>query len=214
MADMGYQEQAQTAPHKTTGQILLEQIQARMRKAVDEFARGEISREQFQQIYEHYQGQLLLTAQMTSDTDSALPSELAPGQTIAIRRKWSAVAKAMAVYYPATGLLLETIGDFDVPVARLTPGLNHLNECMERGIGVRSRVECFGTEWLAFIPGKYSTSIMLFTNEPSARQIAFVEDMHRDFETANYTALRSGRADGANLVYPFLSFVRKSVGMK
>ncbi len=211
MADMGYHDQ--TAPRKTTGQLLLEQIQAKMRKAVDEFARGEISREQFQQIYGHYQDQLIMTAQMTND-DGALPSELAPGQTIAIRRKWTAMAKAIAVYYPATGLLLETIGDFDIPVARLTPSLTHLSECMERGIGIRSRVECFGTEWLAFIPGKYSTSILLFSNEPASRQIAIIENMHRDFETANQTALCSGHADGSQLVYPFLSFVRKSVGMK
>lgn len=199
---------------KTTGQTLLEQIQQKMRRAVDEFAAGEISREQFHQIYEHYQSQLLMTAQMMGEADSALPSQLAPGETIAIRRRWTAVAKAMAVFYPATGLLLETIGDFDIPVSRLTPVLHNLSDRTQEGIITGPQVVRFGSEWVAFVPGKYSISIMLFSNEPAARQISIIENMHRDFETANQAALRSGRADASKLVYPFLSFVRKSVGMK
>ena len=44
------------------------------------------------------------------------------------------------------------------------------------------------------------------------RQIAIVQNMHRNFETANQAALRSGQTNSSKLVYPFLSFVRRSVG--
>lgn len=196
----------QTAP----GQALLDQIRTKMNKIVDEFAQGEISREQFNQIYEHYQSQMVMAMQMsdTSVPDSSLGNAK---ETIALRNALTAKAKAMTVYYHATGLLLETIGDFDVSVAQIAPELNRLSATIQSGKKLPPKSDKQGDQWLLYVPGRYSTAVMLFSNEPSGRQTNIVENLHRDFEVANEAALRSGHADGTTLVYPFQLFVRRSI---
>src|SRR5438067_13256402 len=94
-----------------TAQKLIEQVTEKLRSVVREFAAGEISQEQFHGIYEHYQGQMLLAAQMASEADLAAQGTLpTPGETIAIRSRLAAKARAMAIFYYATGMLLETLG--------------------------------------------------------------------------------------------------------
>src|SRR5260221_1710283 len=195
----------------TQAQTLIEQIQGKMHRVVNEFAQGDISREQFEKIYEHYQAQILMAAQMAADADTLSAGQLTPGETVAIRSKLMGKAKAMTVYYHDTGLLLETIGDFDVSVAKIAPTLNNIGAQASHGVKVPPRTEKFANEWLLFVPGRYSTTVMLFSNEPAGRQISIIENMHHDFEAANETALKSGQADGTTLIYPFQSFVRRTV---
>jgi len=212
MADLALNLTAQTRIAERQG--LIDQIQQKMRKVVDEFAAGEISREQFHQIYEHYQAQIIMASQMLAVTDGSLAPDIQRNETIAIRKQFMAKAKAMAVYYHSTGLLLETIGDFDVPVNVLAPLLNNLHDQVQRNAVIEPKLIPVGRESLLIVSGKFSTSILMFSNEPAGRQIGFIQGMHRDFETANESALRSGHADSTKLVYPFQSFVRRSVGMK
>jgi hypothetical protein len=182
-----------------------------MHNLVDEFAKGEISREQFQKIYEHYQRQVTMAAQMVAEADGSLLSELTPGETIAIRKHLTAKARAMAIYYHATGTMLESIGEFNIPASALTPTLRNFRALMQRGVEVEPRAQLMDSQWVLFVPGKYSTAVMLFSNEPAARQIEIINDMHRDFELANDLALKSGQADGSKLAYTFLSIVKRSV---
>jgi hypothetical protein len=194
------------------GQTLLDQIQGKIKKLIDEFACGELSREQFDKIYEHYQSQIMMATQMMMEADSmAMMGNLTPGETIAIRKGLTAKAKAMTVYYYATGLLLETIGDFDAPIALLSVKLNNIAEQVRLGQKVDIFADKIGEDWVLFVPGKYSTAVMLFSHEPAARQNGLIQSMHFDFERANETALKSGHADRSALVYPFQSFVRRSV---
>lgn len=192
-------------------QALIDAIQVKMRGIVDEFSKGEISREQFHKLYEHYQGQIMLATQVMAEADTSILTGLTPGETIAIRSKLTAKAKAMTVYYHSTGLLLETLGDFDLPVSAISSILNNISDQVAFGKTVETRIECIQNLWVLFAPGKYSTAVMLFSNEPARRQIGIIEGMHRDFETANLNALRGGHAEGKSLVYPFQSFVRRSM---
>src|SRR5215813_1364302 len=113
------------------GQLLLNKIRTKMYQIVDEFAQGDISREQFNQIYEHYQSQMIMAMQMSDvEADGAART---PQETMAIRNSLTAKAKAMTVYYHATGLLLETIGDFDVSIARIAPILNNISGAVHSG---------------------------------------------------------------------------------
>src|SRR5687768_17091903 len=170
----------------TQGQTLLDQIQGKIKKLIDEFARGEISREQFDKIYEHYQSQIMMATQMMLEADSmAMLGSLTPGETIAIRKGLTAKAKAMTVYYYATGLLLETIGDFDAPIALLSVKLNNIADQVRLGEKLDVIVDKLGDDWVLYVPGKYSTAVMLFSHEPAGRQNGIIQRMHHDFERAN-----------------------------
>ncbi len=199
------------APGKITqAQALLFQTQMKIRKIIDDYAAGCLSRDDFHKAYDHLQAQILLAVQVMADSDGEALNERSPDETIPIRKRWMAKAKAIAVYYHATGFLLETMGEFDVPADALAPRLDRLVAEIRGRIGAKPRVESIEGYWVLFVPGRYSTAILLFGNEPVARQVGIIEHMHRDFETANEAALRSGHADSRKLVYPFLSFVQRS----
>ncbi len=211
MADAALTAQAQARKQIQEGQAFIEQIQGKIHKLVDEFARGEISREQFQKIYEHYQKQIALAAQVVAEADSSLLNEVTPGETIAIRKHLAAKAKAIAIYFHATGAMLESIGEFDIPASTLTPTLRNFRALIQRGVEVEPRSQLSDGQWLLFVPGKYSTVVMVFSNEPAVRQIAIIENMHKDFEKANEAMLKSGQVDGRHLAYTFHSIVKRSV---
>ncbi len=174
------------------GQMLIEQVQSKMRKLADEFAAGEINREQFYKIYEHYQTQINLATAMIAEADVLSLGTFSPAETIAIRKQLTGKAKAAAVYYHETSQFLETIGDFELPVAMLTTTLTGIADEVERR-GTAEPVSIpVGRDWVLFVPGQYSTAIMVFSNEPVMRQVAIVQNMHHNFETANQAALRSG----------------------
>lgn len=204
---------------KAEGEAFIEQVQLKMRKIVDEFSRGEISREQFHEIYERYQTQIIMATQLIAEADmtALAASNLSPGETIAIRKRLTAKARAVMIFYHNTGTLLETLGDFDVPATSINKLSSVLNEIFGRaqsGEMVESRTERFEPDWLLFVPGKYTTAVMLFSHEPAAQQRTIIERMHRDFEIANINALQGGNANPDKLVYPFLLFVRRSIGGK
>src|SRR5205085_2552374 len=98
-------------------------------------------------------------------------------------------------YYHATGTMLESIGEFNVPTSALTPTLRNFRALMQRGVEVEPRAQLMEGQWVLFVPGKYSTAVMLFSNEPAGRQTEIIGTMHRDFEIANDAALKSGQAD-------------------
>src|SRR5438045_3251748 len=173
------------------GQAIIEQVRTKMGRLVDEFAQGDISREQFNKVYEHFQSQIVMATQLMIDADAATGAHISPQETFAIKSSLIAKANAMTVYYHSTGLLLETIGDFDVSVAMIATALNDIGGKVRNGQKVATTAEKRGDKWLLYVPGKYSTAVLLFTHEPAARQTGIIEIMHRDFELANEIALKS-----------------------
>jgi hypothetical protein len=194
---------------------LIAQLRVKMRKLADEFASGEINREQFHRIYEHYQAQLNLASSTLTQSGDQKIEGIPAGQTILLRRQLTAVAKAAMVYHHASGQILEIIGDQNVPTEPLMPSLAALAEQVQEGVGTEPlpdpQVMMQENDWVLLVPGEFSTAVMVFNNEPVSRQIEIVLNMHRDFEVANDAALRSGQTQAAKLVYPFIGFVRRSV---
>lgn len=205
---------------------LIAQLRVKMRKLADEFARGDINREQFHKIYEHYQSQLNLAASTLAQMGDQKVENIQSGETIMLRKQLTAIARAAVVYHHASGEMIETIGELGFPVDTLLPTLTAIAEQVKGGEGhptkfaprgdtgaplPESQIVTVGKDWALFVPGEFSTAVMIFSNEPVIRQIEIVENMHRDFEIANDAALRSGQTQAAKLVYPFLAFVRRSV---
>jgi hypothetical protein len=64
-------------------------------------------------------------------------------------------------------------------------------------------------ETLLLIPGSFTVSLAVFSQDPPAWQVRALREVHRNFEAANRPALQ--RNDKANLIYPDLSrFVKAS----
>ncbi len=186
-------------------------IENKISKLIEEFAEGKLSREQFQVLYDRYSGRLSIATQalMSGNPDAIKIAQGGPS-TLMVRDIYMGRAMGMVIYHDASGTLLETLGKFDVPPASVTATLmefdqkRHDNEFIERKI-----VQLKPGQWLAFYPGKTTTVIVSFQNEPSATQNREIERIHYDFELANRVFLEMEKVDVKELADPFIVFVKK-----
>jgi hypothetical protein len=189
-------------------------IQQKIQKLIGEFSEGAISREQFHAVYERYTSQLALAdmAAVSGAPDSVIGMVQDGPPTIAVKEAHMGKAVGMTIYNNRNGTLLETLGDFDVPPAKLSPILNDFTMLMESGKRVEREIRKIGSkQWLMFAAGKFTTVVTLFHNEPSELQSREIERLHHDFEEANQTFFKNVAVDASKLAYPFLVFVQKKM---
>jgi hypothetical protein len=189
-------------------------VQVKIQKLLAEFAEGALSREQFHAIYERYTSQLAVAdmAMMSSVPDAIMGVVTDGPPTLAVREAHMGKAVGMAIYHNRTGMLLETLGNFDVSPSKLAPILNDFNMMMQSGKRVDREVRKLGAkQWLLFAAGRFTTVVTLFHNEPSEQQIREIERLHHDFEEANHAFFGQKKVDSEKLAYPFLVFVEKKM---
>ncbi|HLU10207.1 MAG TPA: hypothetical protein VK003_11110 [Oceanobacillus sp.] len=185
------------------------QIQEKIMKSLTEFSEGKLSREQFHAIYEHYDVQLKM-AEQALQAGKAENIGAAQGQTFAVRQAHMGKAIGLLIYHNKSGLLLDTLGHFDIPTERISPILNDFSMMMEARVMVDRRVEKMAEkQWLLLAAGRYTTIVTLFQNEPSQEQVREIERLHHDFEVANEVHLSAPSVDSSRLAYPFLVFIQQ-----
>jgi hypothetical protein len=192
--------------------VMADELQAKIRQLVDDFARGAINRTQFHELYDRYHRQLTRIIQLTATpADLLAMSSEDREKTFDIKRRLTAKVIGVSIYGNQSGLPIETLGDFAIDPALLVPMLSSYRAATREifSAGMRSTA-MDNNQWLCFVPGNYTTLLALFSVEPSAMQLKSVEAMHRDFEDANKAALEKGDVDPSALAYPFLTFVRKA----
>lgn len=189
-------------------------IENKIRGLIAEFAEGKISREQFHIIYERYNGQLAIAnhALMSGNPDAYSIAQDGIS-TIAIRSELMGKAMGLMIYHNKSGVILETLGDFDVPVSHIAPTLNNISLLMDEGKYIERRNEKYSEkQWLHYAAGRFSTVVTEFHHEPSQQQIMEIERLHHDFEHANQSLLQKEVVDTQKLAYPFIVFIRKKFG--
>jgi hypothetical protein len=192
-------------------EAMIAQLRKKMRDLANEFANGEINREQFHTLYERYQSQINLAA-LAADEYAARPTATSD-ETIAIRRNLSGKALAMTVYHYRSAQFIETLGGYDVPFADVRDILRTIAERAAEGEPLEPQTHPYKGHYLLFVPGKYTLSMMVFSHEPVVRQIATVQNMHADFEVANAAVLQRPQVTG-ELAVPFFSLVMRSLGKR
>ena len=194
------------------GQEFIAQVHQKMNRLVQEFANGEINRTQFHKLYDRYQRQIIMVAQLLAESDPATWREAITDKedTILIKKRLTAKAVGMSVYDNRSGMPIETLGEFAIEAELIVPMLSSYRSAAAEifSAGMRS-TEMENGQWLCFVPGTYTTLIALFSLEPSDNQLHMVERMHKDFETANEAALQGGNVDPEKLAFPFYSFVQR-----
>jgi hypothetical protein len=194
------------------GQEFIAQVHQKMSKLVEEFATGAINRTQFHQLYDRYQRQIMRVAQLIAESDPSMWRDVIRDSedTLHIKKRLTAKAVGMSVYYNKSGMPIETLGEFAIEPELIVPMLSSYRSAAAEifRAGMRS-TEMENGQWLCFVPGSYTTLIALFSLEPSDNQLEMVERMHQDFEQANKAALEAGHVDPEKLAYPFYSFVQR-----
>jgi hypothetical protein len=177
------------------------------------FAEGTINRSQFEDLYAHYQSEIQMVEQyINNDPESdAWKQAVAEGQSILIRRKHAARFLGFAIYNHESGIPLRTAGEFGIDSALFVPMLHSYRSAAKEIFGsmVRS-TQIEGGKWLCFISGKVTTTIALFSTEPSKNRLDTLEHLQIVFEKANQNMLSKAIIDPEQLVCPQEYFLQLS----
>ena len=193
----------------------LQELRAKMAQLAEDFAQGKLNRTQFQEIYAHYQEQRrhVEEALVRAPGSEQWMTNVAVGMTGMLRERHSAKILSYAIYDNMTSLPLASVGTFRIDTSLLVPMLSSFRSAATEmfGAGLRSS-EIEGGHWLCYVPGEYSTLIVLFSIEPARVQLTLIEDLHRDFEVANRTTLENGRGREAAELFTQIWALDKVVG--
>lgn len=187
------------------GGTYLERLRAKMESTARDFAAGLLNRAQFEELYAHYQEEranVEFLLQIYPETDK-WKTAVTEGHSVAIRRRHQARVVAYSIYDNDTSLPLYTFGDFKMESELVVGMLSGFRSASVEilGSGLR-KTEVEDGKALYFVPGRYTTLVALYSSDPSPIQLRALEDVHRDFETANEEILERGGAEAWQLVFP------------
>ena len=190
-----------------------EEVEGKIRNLMQEFTEGKISREQFNLLYERYNGQLGVAHEALLTNDQRLVNEVQNSvPTYAIRQATTGKAIGMAIYHHHSGELLETLGNFSIPDSVIVPKLADITHQLETNQFIETHThETQRGIWMMFATRRKTTVIVLFLNEPAPQQVRELERLHHDFEVANERFLSQDTVQANQLAYPFLGFVQKKL---
>jgi hypothetical protein len=113
-------------PNLAEGQAYLEKVRSKVDSLAERFINGGINRQQFQDLYAHYQAEIASIEQallINPDSDE-WKQAVADGQSIIIRRRNATRLLGYSIYANGTGLPLLTAGEFKVDPALFVPMLD------------------------------------------------------------------------------------------
>ena len=143
----------------------LQRVQNKINKLAEEFAAGEINRAQFQELYDHYrkeQQTVKRYIEMSPDSEEWREATT-EGKSVVIRQQHVAKVLGYAVYDNVSGMPLNTIGEFQIEAELAIPMLSSYRAATKEifGAGMQS-TQIEGGQWLAYMPGEYTTLMTLF----------------------------------------------------
>jgi hypothetical protein len=207
------QEEIKTVPigSLSDARAYLDKVNHKINSLAMRFAKGDVNRVQFQQLYAHYQDekQTIEGILIEAPGSQAWKDAVTEGTSILIRHRHLAHVQGFSIYDNESGMPLKTIGKFRVDPALFVPMLSAYHSATKEifGAGVRS-TQIEGGTWLSFVRGNLSTTLALFTTEPSGKQLRNLEALHQTFEQANKNQLGSPMINADDLVCPHEFFIR------
>jgi hypothetical protein len=183
----------------------LQHLREKMAQVATDFAAGKINRAQFHAIYSRYNEQRAITERLLErNPDSqAWQQVVKEGHTGFLLQHYEAHVLSYVLYDNESSMPIASHGRFKIDTGLLVPMLSSFRSAASEmfGAGLKSTA-IEGGRWLVFVPGEFTTAIVLFSLEPAARQLDLVQDLHRDFERANRQALARGETRAGRLVFP------------
>lgn len=203
--------QPETSGRDAAQQYLLK-LQDKIGRLADDFANGTINRQQFQELYAHYQREMrtVETLLQVSEGENEWGDALQEGESVLIRQQHAAKATGYAIYENSSGMPISTLGKFEVDPALFVPMLSSFRSATAEIFGGSIQATAIeGGRWLCFVPGKFTTMMAIFTAEPAQKQLDFLEQLHHLFEKANRALLADSPVNVSELVFPHEHFLGK-----
>nr|HID12698.1 hypothetical protein [Anaerolineae bacterium] len=183
----------------------LEQVRQKMERLAEDFAAGRVNPTQFQELYAHYQRERKAVEEALEEAPEAAAwrAAVAEGESMIIRRRHAARILGYAIYLNAGGAPIRTVGEYHVDARLLASMLDSFRSDAEEPLERQMRsIEIEHGRWVGFVPGRYTTLMVLFSVEPARAQLDMLRDLQAHFERANQQQLARGMTDPTQLVFP------------
>lgn len=207
-------EEETQKPANLPAQDQLHRLHDKLDALAKRFASGNINRVQFQELFNFYQTKIreletILAFNPESDEWKKVVNE---GQSLIIRRKFVAKLNGFSIVDHRNGMPLRTIGEFGLDPALFVPMLYAYQSATKEIFGGQARLtQIEDGRWLVFVSGETTTTMALFSTEPSQQQLASLGQIHKVFETANSQRLKQKPVDAASLICPHEYFLTHSL---
>ena len=186
----------------------INKVHQKINTLVSDFAKRKINSAQFQELYSHYQLEIQRVEAVAAVWPDEWRSAAREGASVVIRKQHMATAQAYAIYENDSGLPLATLGSFTLDPALVIPMLSAYHSATKEIFGAGMRLtELEGGQRLCFLQGKYTTLLAIFSNEPLASQLEYLDRLHRHFEGANRPILTSQPVQADKLIFPHQYFL-------
>lgn len=196
---------ALTPTSRQEAEDYLQRTREKIQYLAQRFAEGGLNRKQFEDLYAYYQNEIqrLEFFMYENPLGEDWRSVVSEGQSVMIRRKSTAKLVGFAIYENHSGMPLRTAGDFGIDPALFVPMLHSYRSATREIFGGQVQTtQIEGGKWVCFIPGRYSTTLALFSMEPAGKQLTAMEGVQQLFESANRAILERNPIDPSSLVCP------------
>lgn len=184
----------------------LEALDGKIARLEQDFQQGRINASQYRAIYRHYMGQreVALRMRQTYPDSNRWQMVLEEGKTRFLLQLNEAACYSVGLYDLQSkerifvdGVMPESAED---AMALLGTFSNSGDESPD---GRLFATTSDSGETLLLIPGAFTVSLAVFSQDPPAWQVRALREVHRNFEAANRPALLRGKTE--NLIFPDLS---------
>ena len=169
----------------------LEEVETKIDRTVQDLADGLINRAQFENLYRHYQNQRKMLQGLLDEGSGQVPSSVMAGESMIIRQRYAAKVLAYAVYDNESSVPLHTRGSFPVDGDLVVGFLSGFRSAAAEILGASAaKAEAEDGKVLSYVPGQYSTLIVLYSSDPAEVDTQSLRQTHLHFETINGNLLK------------------------
>ncbi|MBN1122737.1 MAG: hypothetical protein JXJ17_16795 [Anaerolineae bacterium] len=183
----------------------LARLQEKMAQVTEDLATGKINQAQFEALFTRFSEQhaVIMRLMDRNPESDAWQRVAGEGHTDFLLRQHQAKIEGILIVDNWSGRAIRTLGSFvlgkDI-LASLIKSLEH-SQKLPDGEKVRyTQIE--GGRWLCSVTDVYTTTIAIFTTEPTALQLDQLSETHREFERLNKHALEMGQVQPEYLHFP------------
>jgi hypothetical protein len=182
----------------------LQELEAKLDRTVQDLADGLINRAQFENLYRHYQNQRRMLHGLLTEGRGQVPASLTTGESMVIRQKYAAKVLAYAVYDNESSVPLRTVGNFPVDSDLVVGFLSGFRSAAAEILGAgAAKAEAEDGKVLCYVPGQYSTLLVLYSSDPAEVDMRSLRQTHLHFETLNASLLKQRPIPADTLLFNY-----------
>ncbi len=189
----------------------LETLDGKIARLEQDFQQGRINASQYRAIYRHYMGQreVALRMRQTYPDSNRWEMVLEEGKTRFLLQLNEAACYSVGLYNLQSKERIFVDGDMPESAENAMALLGTFSTSHDESPDGRLFATTSDSgETLLLIPGAFTVSLAVFSQDPPSWQVRALREVHRNFEAANRPALLRGETE--KLIFPDLSRFIKS----